>query len=154
MKDHKNLKGFTLIEILIVIGLIAILAAITVIALNPGDNFAKARDARRQSDVTQIMDVFTRWLAAPEGNALSDVKGTGGGTLVPCPSLNALAPTWGLALPSIDSTLKDTLFPGGEATIPKDPSGGEYKICNSGGNALVILAPQKEDNRDLVYVVR
>ncbi len=47
-------KGFTLIELLIVIGIIAILAAAVIIAINPGQQFAQARDATRKSHVNSI----------------------------------------------------------------------------------------------------
>ena len=49
-----NEKGFTLIELLIVIGIIAILAAAVIVAINPGQQFAQARNASRQSHLSSI----------------------------------------------------------------------------------------------------
>ena len=40
-------KGFTLIEILVVIGIMAVLATIVIIAINPAKQFAQARNADR-----------------------------------------------------------------------------------------------------------
>lgn len=45
-------KAFTLIEILVVIGIIGLLAAIGFIALNPAKH--KAGDAKRKNDINQI----------------------------------------------------------------------------------------------------
>lgn len=52
----KKSRGFTLIEILLVIGLIAILAAIVIIAINPARQFAQARNTQRSSDVNAILN--------------------------------------------------------------------------------------------------
>ncbi len=49
-------KGFTLLELLIVIAIIAILAVIVFVALDPLTRFKNARDAQRWSDVTAILD--------------------------------------------------------------------------------------------------
>lgn len=51
----KNRKGFTLIELLIVIAIIAVLAAIVFVALDPATRFQDARDAKRFSDVAEVL---------------------------------------------------------------------------------------------------
>lgn len=60
-------KGFTLIEILVVIGLIAILAAIVLIAINPGRQFAQARNSQRESNVSTILNAIGQRLADNKG---------------------------------------------------------------------------------------
>lgn len=52
---HHNQKGFTLIELLIVIAIVAVLAAIVFVALDPATRFEDARDARRFSDVAELL---------------------------------------------------------------------------------------------------
>ena len=51
--QHK--KGFTLIEILIVIGLIAVLAGVLIVALNPARQFSQARNAQRWNNIDTII---------------------------------------------------------------------------------------------------
>lgn len=51
-------KGFTLIELLIVIAVIAILAAVVFVALDPLTRFRDARDSRRWSDITEILNAI------------------------------------------------------------------------------------------------
>lgn len=49
-----SIAGFTLIELIIVIGVISVLAGGLLIILNPFAQLAKARDAQRKSDLHQI----------------------------------------------------------------------------------------------------
>jgi prepilin-type N-terminal cleavage/methylation domain-containing protein len=47
-------KGFTLVELVTAIGVLAILATIAFTALNPIEQFKKAQDSKRKSDLSQI----------------------------------------------------------------------------------------------------
>ncbi|MFZ2205081.1 MAG: prepilin-type N-terminal cleavage/methylation domain-containing protein [Minisyncoccia bacterium] len=53
VKKNKN-RGFTLLELLIVIAIIAILSVALVLVLNPAETLKKARDAQRISDLNTI----------------------------------------------------------------------------------------------------
>jgi len=52
--------GFTLVELLIVIALIAILAAALVATLNPVEQINKARDARYKNDAAELLAAIER----------------------------------------------------------------------------------------------
>jgi len=53
-----NEEGFTLLELLIVIGIIAVLLAVAVVAINPGQQFAKVNNTRRTHDLQQIISAI------------------------------------------------------------------------------------------------
>ncbi len=59
----KNKKGFTLIELIIVIAVIALLAAATFVAVDPAKRIGQARDAQRWQDVTAIADAIKMYMA-------------------------------------------------------------------------------------------
>src|SRR4030042_5487928 len=74
MKVSKN-KGFTLIELLVVIGVIGILAAIVLVAVNPGRQFAQARDTQRRSDLYATTNTIYQFAAEHNGR-LPDTDGS------------------------------------------------------------------------------
>ncbi len=145
----RHQKGFTLIELLIVIAIIGILAAVVIIAVNPGRQLAQANDARRSSEVNAVLNALGQygadfaganppglgtfvWDATTSGNVqvvMDDVNAaceTGllcpGGTGRPV-TLSATAPCIDLSDPDNPqpSGLDNDLTPTYLTTIPRDP---------------------------------
>jgi len=65
VKDFKNRKGFTLVEMLVVVAIIAVLVA----ALIPRfmNYTERAREARAMADINTMRDIIIAW-SADEGN--------------------------------------------------------------------------------------
>lgn len=64
-------SGFTLVELLVVIGILGILMAITIIAINPVQQFQNSRNSQRQADVTSILDAVYQYETVPHGATLA-----------------------------------------------------------------------------------
>jgi type IV pilus assembly protein PilA len=137
----KTAKGFTLIEILIVIGIIAILAAIVIVAINPSKQFAQARNTQRESNVNTLLNAI--------GQNIADNKGLFGGTVAAdiCNGLAipAAATDIGTGVGFINlSCLVPTYIP---QSIPLDPSAGTaadtfYTVSVDAVKRYTICAPQ------------
>ena len=135
-------KGFTLVELLIVITILAALAAAVVVVLNPAELLAQARDAQRLTDMTTMRDAINLHISQIAAPILC-VGGTGtppaclaGGrcTVAAVPTTNmpfaggtacvvpALADLRSIAGPGWIS-VNFGLMPGGApiATLPVDP---------------------------------
>lgn len=120
-------RGFTLIELLVVIGIIGILAAIVLVAVNPGRQFAQARDTQRRSDLLQITNAIYEYAAEHEGN-LPDLD--------PDPLVNSFPTTptcigtgascfdLGTAGDAEATPIGEPIVPTYIAAIPLDPSVG------------------------------
>lgn len=63
--DNKNeaKRGFTLVELLVVIAIIAILMVVVVLVLNPGELLKQSRDSNRLSDISTLKSALTLYLA-------------------------------------------------------------------------------------------
>jgi type IV pilus assembly protein PilA len=141
----KRLPGFTLIEILLVVALIALLAGIVIIAVNPSKQLADGRNARRRADVSTILNAVYQY--SIDNNGLpttiqenSDCSGTAsneicatGGDCTNLTDLSAL-------------TTNETYLP----ALPIDPSiGGTpnntgYFINIDTDNRVTVCAPDAE----------
>jgi len=78
MKWRAKQTGFTIVELLIVIVVIGILAAITIVAYNGIQQ--RARDAQRQSDISTIKKALEVYYAAndryPPGSGSTSINGS------------------------------------------------------------------------------
>lgn len=79
-------KGFTLIEVLVVMGILAVLLAAVLIAINPNRQFGQARDTQRRNDILAILNAVQQNMADNKGSfngpaitaTPTEIKKTGG----------------------------------------------------------------------------
>jgi type II secretory pathway pseudopilin PulG len=132
----------------VVVALIAILTAITFIAINPAKNFQDTRNTQRSSDVAQILNAVTQF-TSEQGNSLSDL-----GTIPLCTAAKTPIGS-GTGNVNLATNLVDTYIVG----IPLDPqlTGGGmgtaantgYTICRTTGNRVQIDAPNAEGGKTI-----
>ena len=75
----KSKKGFTLVELIIVIAIVAILAAVAFVAVDPARRLHESRNAARWTNVTSISDTLNTYYTDNDGkfpdDALNPVVG-------------------------------------------------------------------------------
>ncbi len=143
-------KGFTLLEILLVIAAIGILAAIVIVAINPNRQLAQARNAQRRSDVNTILNAVYQYsidnnnLPSEITSTLENIASTDGAT--EC-TADAGAVTSDSAVSDFVSEIAPTYI----ASIPRDPQVAsantgcsDYLIQSGTGDRITVSAPRAE----------
>lgn len=153
-KIVKNLKkGFTLLEILLVVGIIAVLSAIVILAINPNKMLASARNTQRSSDLREINSALIQYYIdhnsypasttlltsmaeiCDTGSIPSTATSTNG---TPCGAdlvnLSDLVPTYLVSIP-VDPRATSTVN-----TPPATPVRSGYKIIITANNRPALQA--------------
>jgi prepilin-type N-terminal cleavage/methylation domain-containing protein len=103
----RNQKGFTLIEILLVVAAIAILAGIVIVAINPNKQLGDTRNAQRKSDVNTILNAISQYSIDHNGTlptgitaTTTEICATGASSCSGLIDLTVLIPTYLVAVPN------------------------------------------------------
>ncbi|HSW77343.1 MAG TPA: type II secretion system protein [Candidatus Chromulinivoraceae bacterium] len=157
MKLFKHIKsnkqvGFTLIEVLLVVAIIAILAGIVIIAVNPSKQLGDSRNAQRQADVTTILNATYQY--ALDNSGALPANGTGVGITT---TATEICKTGGTCTTLVD--LGTSLTTAGKylVSIPIDPqcptncnaNGNGYKISKDVNNRVTVTAPNAENGKTI-----
>ncbi len=155
---NKNKKGFTLIELLIVIGIIAILAGIVLVAVNPAQQFGKANDSERKSEIGTVLSAIYQYQTSPTARGALPQCNIGGVAtdIPPCGVKQAGAIELGTDPADFDCSVAIAtggLVPSYLREIPTDPSNtytaahtGYYVCQDTTGTVprIYVLAPGVE----------
>ena len=151
----KSSKGFTLIEVLVVMGILALLATVVLVAINPARQFAESRNTQRTSNVTAILNAI--------GQRMVDNKGIfegGDGCVQSIPATsteiksgadgydiyNCIVPTYIALLPADPSI--------GVFNTPSDYDSGYTLSRDSTTGRVTVSAPKTELGASIISISR
>jgi type IV pilus assembly protein PilA len=137
----KLVCGFTLLEILLVVGIIAILAGIVIVAVNPSKQFSQVRNTQRKANLSELNKALYQYYIDHSHyptsltTTLTEICNTGASstpTGIVCTGLidlSALVPTYLVAIPTDPQATGTTTL---------------YYVARNSANKVTLSAPQAE----------
>jgi len=136
MQIRYKYKGFTLLEILLIITLIGILSGIALIAINPNRQLGQVRDLGRQDDITEIQQALEMYATRNSGEYPAGLADgpyreiCGDVATANCVDLSVLVPNY-------------------LTSIPKDPNGNSYLVGIHPENKNISVWAQNAEQREV-----
>lgn len=135
---RKVRDAFTLVELLLSIAIVAVLASIIIVAINPQKQIKDARNAQRRSDVNTILNAVYQYMLDNEGQPPTDITAvateickTGSASCVNGVNLNTLTGAYLTAIPS-------------DPVADVTGTGTDYFIYQDEFGRITITAPNAE----------
>jgi len=142
-------KGFTLLEVLLVVATIAILAGIVIFAINPGKQLAETRNAQRRVDINTILNAVYQFTIDNNGNLPSTITTT---QKEICLTGTGTASATCGALVDLEALTNNERY---LVRIPVDPSGATttfgtgYHILKTANNRVTVIAVAAEEGQSI-----
>lgn len=141
-------KAFTLVELVVVIGILAILLSIVLVAVNPSRQFSQANNTQRRSDVNALLNAVTQYAADNQGSLPTGIAAT--------------AKNIGSGVG--DADICTDLVSDYIALMPFDPTTGAFTDCtdydtgyniikSASNNRITVSAPDAE-NSEIISITR
>ncbi len=132
-------QAFTLIELIVVIGILSVLLTIVLVAINPARQFAQANNTKRRSDTTALLNAVHQYAADNKGVLPTGITAAA----LPIRLSNPADPT-------AESDICALIVPTYIAALPADPltnNGASVTACTTAYSTGYTILKSATNNR-------